>query len=323
MCTSVAMTDGGFCFGRNMDIEYSFGERVIITPRGFPFEFRRAGELRSHYAIIGMGTMRRGYPLYADGMNEHGLCMAGLSLPESVYPEMSADKREVSPFEFIPWVLGKCANLGDVQALLKETALVNIPFGREVPLTPLHWHIADRSGSLAVECTSEGMRIWQNSVGVLTNSPEFGFHIKNLRQYLGLTSEYPKARFWGSTELLPFGRGFGAIGLPGDFSPASRFVRAAFLLHCSPAEREESRRVSHFFHILDNAAMPRGSVFTQDGREEITLYSCCMSPESGAYFFRSYYNSGISAVRLLREELDSRTPVEYPIGGAERIEWLN
>ncbi len=328
MCTSIAFNKGEFCFGRNMDIEYSFGERVVFTPRRYPFYFRRAGELKDHYAILGMAAVQEGYPLYADAMNEHGLCMAGLSFPESVYPEKVIAKedteiREVSPFEFIPWVLGKCGNIGDVRALLKETAVVNIPFSDKLPLTPLHWHIADRSGSFVVECIDGGMNIYDDPVGVLTNSPDFTFHYRNLQQYYGLSVKYPDKTKWGELELSPFGRGFGGIGLPGDYSPASRFVKAAFLANNSPSESDEQKRIAHFFHDLDSVSMPKGIVFTQDGKEEITLYSCCMSPQSGTYYYKTYYNSRLSAVKMQREDMDGDSLKEFPLDHTANIQWLN
>lgn len=327
MCTSISYSNGGFCFGRNMDIEYSFDGRVVFTPRNFPFSFRRAGELSSHYAMIGTAAVADGYPLYADGMNEMGLCMAGLSLPESVYPDKvhrrpDEELREVAPFEFIPWVLGKCGNLGDVRALLKETALVNIPFSERLPLTPLHWHIADRSGSVAVECTAVGMRVYDDPAGVLTNSPELPFHLTDLRRYMSLTPAYPEPKRWGGIRLSPFGRGFGALGLPGDFSPPSRFVRAAFLLHNSPKETDELRQVCQLFHILDSVAMPHGAVYTEDGREESTLYSSCMYPESGSYYFRTYCGAVFSAgIRRPDPEADRLT--EYHVTGSLPIQRLN
>lgn len=324
MCTSIAFSKGGFCFGRNMDIEYDFGGQTVIVPRNFPFKFRKAGELSSHYAIVGTAAVAEGYPLFADGMNEHGLCMAGLSFPESVYPDEVPSRewqRTVSPFELIPWVLGKCATLGDARALLKETAIIAIPFSESLPLTPLHWHIADENGSIAVECTADGMRVYDDPAGVLTNSPALPFHLTNMRQYLSLTPAYPESRF--GMELSPFGRGFGGIGLPGDLSPASRFVRAAFYLHNSPEEQNELRPISQVFHVLDSVSMPRGSVFTDDGREEITAYSCCMSAESRTYFYKTYDNSTISSVSLFHEDLDGSELYCFPMNDTPSVKRIN
>lgn len=322
MCTSISMDIGGFCFGRNMDIEFVLPVQTVITPRQYPLEFRRGGALTEHYAFIGSAVIKQGYPLYCDAMNEFGLCMAGLSFPDNVYLRgHSTEKIEVTPFELIPWVLGSCCDISQAVSLLSRTAIVDEPFNAETPNTPLHWHIADKNGALVVECTADGMKLHNDPVGVLTNNPPFDFHQQNLRQYVDITAEYPKSRYLGKYELSPFGRGFGAIGLPGDFSPPSRYVRAAFLKNNSVCGEDESSRISQLFHVLDNVAMPRGSVLTADGREELTAYSCCMS--EGVYYYKTYVNSRICAVDMRREHIDRAELIAYSISEKQDIMPLN
>ncbi len=321
MCTSISMDNGGFCFGRNMDIEFMLPVQTVITPRRYPFRLRRGGEMSEHHAFIGSAVLKQGYPLYCDAMNEHGLCMAGLSFPDNVYLRgHNSDKLGVTPFELIPWVLGSCCDISQAVALLSRTVIVDEPFDSETPNTPLHWHIADKNGALVVECTADGMRLHNDPVGVLTNSPPFDFHLHNLRQYTSLSAEYPKSRYLGKYELSPFGRGFGAIGLPGDFSPTSRYVRAAFLKYASVCGEDENSRISQLFHVLDNVAMPRGSVLTADGREELTAYSCCMS--EGVYYYKTYVNSRICAVSLKDEQLDGKELTAYPVSEKQDIMFL-
>ena len=188
MCTSIALTTGDFYFGRNLDLEYSFGEQVAVTPRQYPIVFRKAGECRRHYAMIGMATVVDGYPLYAEAANEKGLCIAGLNFPGNAFysAQLSEDKANVSPFELPLWVLGKCACVEEARALLEQTHIMSIPFSEQMPLAPLHWHIADRESSIVVECMQGGMRVYDNPVGVLTNNPPFDFQLTNLRQYMGV-----------------------------------------------------------------------------------------------------------------------------------------
>lgn len=322
MCTSISMDTGSFCFGRNMDIEFPLPVQTVITPRKFPFRFKSGGVLTEHYAFIGSAVIKQNYPLYCDAMNEYGLCMAGLSFPDNVYLRgHSTEKIEVSPFELIPWVLGSCCDISQAVSLLSRTVVVDEPFNTDTPNTPLHWHIADKNGAVVVECTADGMKLHNDPVGVLTNNPPFDFHIQNLRQYVGITPGYPKNRFLGKYELSPFGRGFGAIGLPGDFSPASRYVRAAFLKYNSICGEEESSRISQFFHVLDNVAMPLGSVFTADGREEYTAYSCCMS--EGVYYFKTYINSRICVVDMRKECVDGAELIAYSAPEKQDIMLLN
>lgn len=308
MCTSVSMNNSSFCFGRNMDIEFTLESSVVLTPRAYPLRFRMAGELDEHYAYIGAAVLSDGTPLYCDAMNEKGLCAAALSFPECVYLRTHAEnKAEIAPFELISWVLSQCADIPQVMSLLSNTVLCDIPFSEAMPNTPLHWHFADRSSALVLECTAEGMKLHHDPVGVLTNSPPFEHHLMNLRQYGHLTTGYPAC---AEQFLSPFGRGFGAVGLPGDMSPMSRYVRAAFLKLNSPPLSGEKLITQHF-HVLECVSMPRGSVYTEDGREEITAYSSCMCGSS--YYFRTYNDSRIRAVDMAKEALSSAALVCYPM----------
>ena len=173
MCTSIAMNTEDFYFGRTMDIEYSFGENIVFTPRNFSLSFRRNDTLHRHYAMLGMASVRDGYPLYAEAVNERGLCIAGLNFPDSAYypPKEDPIKQNVSPFELIPWLCAKCASVTDVKQLLAATHLVDIPFSDSLPSAPLHWHIADRQCSIVLESTGNELEIYDNPVGVLTNNP--------------------------------------------------------------------------------------------------------------------------------------------------------
>ncbi len=293
MCTSIAMRKDSFLFGRNMDIDYNFGEKVVITPRNFPLSLRKTEAIGKHYAFIGMAATADNYPLYADGMNENGLCIAALKFQDNArYNEQPVQgKANIAPYELIPWVLGKCRNICEAKTLLSETAIIAEPFSEDLPLSPLHWHIADKSGSIVLECTESGMNIYDNPADVLTNNPHLPFHLNNLSLYSKLTPDFKTENI----NFKPFGLGFGAIGLPGDFSPASRFVRAEYLLRNSADENDS---VNQFFHILDNVSIPCGAVITPDGKYHITTYSCCMDTKNMTYYYKTYFNSALTAVRL-------------------------
>ncbi len=325
MCTSLTLQTQDFYFGRNLDLEYSFGERVVITPRRYPFRFRMAPALSAHFALIGMAAVAADYPLYADAANEKGLCMAGLYFPGNAwYPEMAEPgKTPISPFELIPWLLGQCATLAEAKTALQGLQLVNIPFSKDMPLAPLHWHIADRTGSLVLECTKEGLNIYENPAGVLTNNPPFPFHMTNLRQYLNLTPLYPVSRFGAQPALTPFGQGFGALGMPGDFSPASRFVKAAFLRSNSVYRAAGAESVSQFFHILDSVAMVPGSVVTAEGKLDVTTYSCCIQAQKGIYYYKTLENNQITAVNLFGEDLEAASLSQFPLIKTQQIAWEN
>ena len=194
MCTSIIYTAGDSYFGRNLDLEISFGQEVVVTPRNYPFSFRKMPSLDHHYAITGMALVEDGYPLYFDGANEEGLGMAGLNFdgPCRYFPEDPA-KDNVTPFEFIPYILGQCKNVTEARKLLSNLNLVKIDFSAKLHLSPLHWLIADKSGeAIVVESTAEGLNVYDNPVGVLTNNPEFPKQLLNLSNYQSISPAYPE-----------------------------------------------------------------------------------------------------------------------------------
>ena len=251
MCTAITFCTKDHYFGRNLDFEHDFGESVVITPRNYQFTLRKSAAIESHYAIIGMAVVDNGYPLYFDGTNEKGLSMAGLYFPgNAVYLPKKPGMDNITPFEFIPWILGTCENMLQVREKLSKLNLVDISYSKEYPLSPLHWLIADKKESIVVEPMADGIKIFENPLGVLSNNPPFDFHLHNLTGYLNLTREEPTSRFAPEYKLSPYSRGMGAISLPGDLSSASRFVRAAFIKLNSVCEDTDSASISQFFHIL-------------------------------------------------------------------------
>ena len=229
MCTAVTYQTKDHYFGRTLDLEYSYQETVTVTPRNFPFHFRNGKTLSSHGAIIGMATVMDGYPLYYEAANEWGLAVAGLNFPENAhYFPADPEKINIAPFELIPWLLGQCKTLSEVRRCLSEINLWKENFADQLPLSPLHWMISDKDASITVECVKSGLKIYENPVGVLTNNPCFDYHMIHLTEFINLTCYSPENRF-GQVELRPYCKGMGAIGLPGDLSSASRFVRAAYV----------------------------------------------------------------------------------------------
>lgn len=315
MCTAITYHTKDHYFGRNLDLEYSYEEQVVITPRNYVFEFRSAGTLRSHYAMIGMAYVQEGYPLYYEATNEKGLSMAGLNFPENAYyGEILPEKDNVASFEFIPWILGQCATLAEVKCLLEYIQVVDIAFSKELPPSPLHWIIADKEAAVTVEAVREGLKVYENPIGVLTNNPTFDYHMMNLNNYMGLSNQPVVNRFAKNADLKEYSRGMGAIGLPGDLSSASRFVRMAFHKLNSVVETtEEEESVTQFFHLLDSVAMTKGALQMPSGLYEVTVYSCCCNVDRGIYYYTMYENRQIFAVDMWKEDLEGKEVVAYPL----------
>ena len=324
MCTAATYTSKDHYFGRNLDYEFSYHETVTITPRNYPFHFRKAPTLEQHYAFIGMAMVIEDYPLYYDATNEKGLSMAGLNFPGNTdYKPYAEGRDNITPFEFIPWILGQCATIAETKELLDRINLVKINFSEELPLSPLHWMISDKESSITVECVKEGLKVYENPVGILTNNPPFDFQMLHLSNYMNLTSKVAVSRFSDDLALNAYSRGMGAMGLPGDLSSASRFVKAAFTKMNSFSGESESESISQFFHILGSVAQQRGCVQVRDDQYEITIYTSCCNVDKGIYYYTTYENSQISGVDMYKEDLEGKKPITYPLITGQQIRMQN
>lgn len=312
MCTALAIENGGLYFGRTLDHTGSYGERVILMPRRFPLPMRHEKTVESHYAMIGIGCIRDGYPLYYDGANEKGLAMAGLNFVQSAdYGKPESGKINVAQFELLPWILASCATVEEAKTLLGEVCVTDTAFSSELPSARLHWILADDRETMVLEVMADGMHIYPNLIGVLTNEPQFPLQVTNLNSYVNLTTEMPENRFSKSLPLRPYSRGMGALGLPGDLSSISRFVRAAFWKEHTLWGETEAACVSSFFHLLDTVKMVKGCCRTEAGEEEYTLYQSCY--HGGVCYYTTYENRQITAVDMMQEDLDGEVLTSPPL----------
>lgn len=330
MCTAAVYQTKDFYFGRNLDYEFPYGEEVTITPRNYPFSFRFLGERRQHYAMIGMAHVAEDYPLYYDAVNEKGLGIAGLNfVGNAVYGEPVFEQKEgavmdnVAQFELPLWLLGQCASVKEVRTLLSRIHITNTPFNEMYPVSQLHWMIADRTETIVVEAVADGLHIYDNPVGVLTNNPPFPQQVFRLNDYRNLSPRQPENTFIPGLPLTAYSRGMGALGLPGDLSSASRFVRAAFVRGNSRSKDSEAESVSQFFHILHSVEQQRGCCDVDDEKYEITIYTSCCNADKGIYYYTTYENHQITAVDMHAEDLDGVGLFRYPLIQGEQICWQN
>lgn len=311
MCTAISFKVNNHYFGRNLDYEYPFGEKIVITPRNYNFRFRNGAEAKKHYAIIGMALPMNNYPLYFDATNEKGLSVAGLNFPDNAcYNKKMSDKTNVASFEFIPWVLAQCKDVEEAEELIKNLNITDEAFNEDVKPSALHWIIADRDRAVTVEQTKDGFRIYVNSVGVMTNNPDFDKQMFNLTNFMYLSTREPSNTFSSKINLKAYSRGMGAMGLPGDYSSMSRFVRACFTKLNSVCNETEEESVSQFFHILYSVYQPRGCVKAEKDFV-ITHYTSCCNTDKGIYYYTTYNNSSINGVDMYREDLESDKLIIY------------
>lgn len=324
MCTAATYKTKDFYFGRTLDYEFSYGDSVVIMPRNYPIEFRSMGRMASHYAMIGMAHVEDNCPLYYDAVNEKGLGMAGLNfVGNAFYRDKIQDKDNVSQFEFIAWILSQCDSVSSARKLLERINIDNETFSEKLPASQLHWIIADKSGALTVESVREGVKVYDNPAGVLTNNPPFDAQMFNLNNYMNLSVKNPENNFSDKLPLNCYSRGMGAMGLPGDLSSQSRFVRIAFVRANSVSGNSEEESVSQFFHILGSVDQQRGCCDVGEGKFELTLYTDCYNADKGMYYYTTYDNHQITAVDMHREDLDGEKLICYtPITG-EQIKYQN
>jgi len=315
MCTAICYRNNTSYFGRNLDIPRGYGERVVITPRKYEVKMRCEKPIKTHYAMIGMATVVDNFPLYYEATNEKGLSMAGLNFPENaVYYNIAKEKNNVAPFEFIPWILAQCSCIDEVKDVLGRINLINVDFSEQLPLSPLHWMISDKKSSIVVEPLKDGIKIHDNPFEVLTNAPPFEFHSINASNYMGLGIGHATSQFKESIPMKNYSLGLGALGLPGDYSSASRFIRALFVKENSVSEHNEKSNVNQFFHILNSVAMPKGCVQADDGFE-YTLYSCCCNADTGIYYYTTYDRPEITSVDMHGINLNRSQLYTYDVKG--------
>ncbi len=324
MCTALKFTCNDNYFGRSLDLDRSYGEEICVMPRSFPLRFRTMGEMTKHYAMIGMATVVGGIPLFYEAANEQGLSMAGLNFPGNAYyaPEV-AGKDNIASFEFIPWILGQCKTVEEAKSLLSKMNLCDISFSPELPNSPLHWMISDKEQNIVVEATKIGMNIYDNPIGVMTNNPPFPYHLENLEKYKPLRNDNKEIVRNNNLPYVDYCQGLGAVGLPGDVSSKSRFVRAAFNLQNSVKPEIEAEAVGQFFHILTSVEMAKGACKTDEGTWDITGYSCCINTDKGLYYYTTYSNRRISCVDMHKTDLQGDKISRFSLILNESIEYQN
>lgn len=307
MCTAISISGSFHFFGRSLDLECSYSEKIVLTPRNFKINFLHEKANSFHYAILGTAYLSGESALYYDAVNEKGLAMAALNFPVSArYFPREEGKVNIASFELISFVLSGAASTTEARELLRGVNITGDSFSPELSATPLHWIVADKKASLIIESVEDGVKIYENPLGVLTNEPPFPFHTARLADFSYLKSAYPENTLSPSYEIDIYSRGMGAVGLPGDYSSSSRFVRAVFLKeHTGCFSEDKAGEASRFFHIMDSLTVPLGAVKTKEGKSVYTVYISMIDTDSLIYYFSTYRSRSIKGVRLSDTPLDS------------------
>lgn len=335
-CTGIIQKaeNGDWVYARTME----FGADLIsfdlmFVPRGIPYTSeistnKTGAKWTTKYGHVGFNPF--GMPILADGLNEKGLACGAFYFPgwaeyESIGPQDSSNA--ISNIDFVSWVLGNFATVSEVREALKQTKVVGVPFAAWGFIPPLHYFMADKTGGKAViEYVGGKLKIYDTTLGTITNAPDYDWHMVNARNYIGLRAlNDPSIKISGQ-EFSQFGQGSGAIGLPGDFSPPSRFIRAAFFNTVVLNGKDALEQVKRAFRILNQFDIPKGAVREiSKGKEfyDETQWTSAADLTNLQYFFHTDVNREIRSVSLKALDLDAKKTASLPVKTPEVIKDLS
>ena len=311
MCTAIHYCPNSAFFGRTLDLHYHYKECFCVIPRNFDYNFEKKPS--KCHAVMGTAFIKDSYPLLYDAINEKGLAVAGLNfVGNAVYDTAKERLFQVPVFKFIPWVLSQAASVAEAEALINKTNITGDVFSKELPNAQLHFIIADKERAITVEPTERGIIITENPVGVLTNNPTFDFHLNNLCRYSNLSNAQGENVFEKAYGLKVYSNGQAALGLPGDYSSPSRFVRTAFLKANSTIIQSD-KGINQLFHILNSVQVPRGAVKAEDDNKYVTtVYTCGYDLDKKLYYYKTYENQNIKEHRMDCGDLNGKVPFCFP-----------
>jgi choloylglycine hydrolase len=310
-CTTLLIVakDGAVVSGRTMEFGFDVKSDVMIIPAGTRMTGTLTGgnkgiSYTTKYGMVGANAL--GMPVIVDGINEKGLYVSDLYFPGfASYADVTLEtaSRAMASYEFANWLLGNFGTIDEVQARIGDVILAPTAVEALGAAPPLHFIVRDQSGkSLVIEPLKGKLKVYQNPVGVLTNSPTFDWHLTNLRNYIGLTAQNVNSiQLGGNFNLPQFGQGNGMFGLPGDSSPPSRFVRAVAYSQTALLAATAADAVDQVFHIMNSFDIPLGSVRDKDGNVvhiDYTVWTSVADLKNLLWYFRTYTDQTIRMIDL-------------------------
>jgi choloylglycine hydrolase len=320
-CTGISLmaADGGAVRGRTLEFGFPLRSNVLVIPAGQEMsgtlpDGGKGLTYTSRYAIIGANALN--LPIIIDGINDQGLSV-GLFYWPPPYPQYTDvtpenAKHAIAPHEFGIWALGNFATVDEVKEGLKNivVAPTSAPgFGSTQGMVPgVHFFIQDKTGkSIVVEPIDGTLKVYDAPLGVMTNAPTYDWHITNLANYVNLSVKDVESVKLGNVTVNAFGAGAGLLGLPGDFTPPSRFVRAVVYSQAATPNATDEDAVLSAFHILNQFDIPKGSVVNSAGGEamdETTEWTSVADLKNLRWYFRTFEDQSIHMVDL-KQALDA------------------
>lgn len=332
-CTGIGMhaLDNAFVNGRTVEFGIDLDMSVAVIPRNITFTAQtpsgKGMTYTSKYAAVGIYCFDK--IILMDGINEKGLTAAAFYFPGyASYAKTTIwnKSKALSPLDFTNWILTQFGSISELEEALPSVLIAGTIFkdwGASAP-PPMHYIVYDKSGrSIVIEPLDGKLKIYENTIGVITNSPTFDWHITNLNNYINLTPFNATKSNFQNLPLHTFGQGSGLHGLPGDFTPPSRFVRAAIFSKSSIPVKNSAEAVKETFHILNQFDIPKGSI---RGKEEggkisydYTMLTSVKDTSTLQYFYHTYKDQAIKCVQLDKLDLDAKEIKTLKTRGVQTI----
>ena len=336
-CTGIRLVaaDGTVVYARTLEFAVDLNSEVIMVPRGYARTGStpdgKAGlKWKAKYASLGANGL--GMPLIFDGLNEKGLAVGLFYFPTTAgYMPYSGGEaaKTIAPWEMGSWILDNFATVEEVKANAGKIVVAPVVFKGWGFVPPVHFVVHDASGkSIVIEYVGGKLNVHDNPLGVMTNSPTFDWHMTNLRNYVNFSlTNHPPVQV-GPVKLVPFGQGSGMLGLPGDFTPPSRFVRAVAFSQSLLPSKTGADAVLQAFHVLDNFDLPKGALREAEKDDhgnilaDYTIWTSANDLKAKQFYFRTYQNSQIRMVDLTKMNLDAKDISKVSMQGDEVIKSL-
>ncbi|MGX1308356.1 choloylglycine hydrolase [Amorphus suaedae] len=331
-CTGITLTaaDGTIVRARTMEFNVNLESSVIVVPRGY----ERTGStpdgspgLKWSTKYANVGTNPMGLPLIIDGLNEKGLSVGLFYFAQSAgYQPYTADDaaKTMAPWELGSFMLDSFATVAEVKEALPKVLVAPVVFKQFNIVLPVHYVVTDPSGaSIVVEYVDGKLNVHDDGIGVITNNPPFDWHMTNLQNYVNLGLENVPPKKLGDVTIQGLGQGTGLLGMPGDFTSPSRFVRAAIFAKGVDPTTTSQDGIFQAFHILNNFDIPKG-VAREDEKDkegnivsDYTQWTSANDLANKRFYFRTYENSDIRVIDLTKQDLDAKDIQTWSMDGFE------
>lgn len=315
-CTGIVLhtKNGEYVYGRTLEFGVDIESQVLFIPRNYKLEASTYETnvpgltWNSKYAAVGanaFGTLN-----FVDGVNEKGLAGGLFYFPgfaEYQKVQKSDYEKSIPMWQLLTWILTNFENVQQIKNELSKIYVTDVVFPQFKNSVPAHLLITDSSGkSIVIEYLNGKLELRDNLVGVFTNSPNFDWHLTNLRNYINLSPTNVESKNINSIKLDQLSQGSGLHGIPGDFTSPSRFVRAFEFVQNSPVKTTEQETVYQAFHILNNFDIPEGSVKSKNGESEITLWTSVTDLKNKVFYFKTHSNFDLQKIELSKMDLESK-----------------